>query len=789
MNRPLIWAAGALAAGILAAGQPGFSLAWVGVCAALLIAIHQLARARPWRDGVMIAAVFFGLGVALEIGQRPGRQGDALSAHARDHPGAIYRIEGRVTQTPVHTPDTTYMAVRLAADRVWASGEPAPAAGGVVLRWSDPARAVHPGERIAVEGRIDPLLGDVNLGTRGIEDFYRTHGVHSTMRVRGDAVRVLSRPRVDPRYWASRLRHWEATVFTRAAPPEVTPFLRAVWLGDRGDYADADYQPFLETGTAHILAVSGVHVGIVYLALQWVLGGVIRSRKRLAAVIILAVFLFALAAGARPPIFRAALMIALYLAADLLDREPDAPSALGIAALLMLVPNPALLGDTGFLLSFSSLASILIYCEPINARLEAVPRGVRENLAAALGVSVLPHPVSAHAFHVIPLAGPVANLLVIPLLGGVLWLCMLTVAAAPFSLGAASLFGHAAAPLVAAINWSARTAAALPLSSIQVTSPTWIACAFFLAGAIGLARWLHGGAHPRRWLGAAGVALLCAWAFWRPIAPPAGLDFLDVGHGDATFIRTPGGTTLLIDAGNETEYIRAGSRTVVPWLLAHGIDALDYLVITHPDQDHIGGAFPVLDRIRVGTVVLWPDPTDDPSEQALIARCAEANIPVLRAGAGDSLPVDGARIGVAHPPRGATYTDINNLALVLHVTWPGMNALLTGDIELEAERALLPSVSPVDILKAPHHGSHTSSGPAFLDATAPRVAIVSTRGSAVREPVGRGVLPRYEERGIRVLRTDHAGGIRMRQHGEELIITTARGQRGYSLAPRARPGK
>ena len=211
-------------------------------------------------------------------------------------------------------------------------------------------------------------------------------------------------------------------------------------------------------------------MGIVYLALQWVLGGVIRSRKRLAA-LSFSRCSFALAAGALSPIFRAALMIALYLAADLLDREPDAPTALGIAALLMLVPNPALLGDTGFLLSFSSLASILIYCEPINARLEAVPRGVRENLAAALGVSVLPHPVSAHAFHVIPLAGPVANLLVIPLLCGVLWLCMLTVAAAPFSPGAASLFAHAR-PARGRHPLSARSAAALPLSSIQVTSPT-----------------------------------------------------------------------------------------------------------------------------------------------------------------------------------------------------------------------------------------------------------------------------------------------------------------------------
>lgn len=775
---------------------------WLGIGALLLLALYRYPGRLPYRDGFLIAFVFLVTGAALEIYHRPSRQADPLSAHNQRHTNTIYTLEGSVADAPVFAPDIDYMTVRLKAARVWAAGQPTALGGRVVVRWSDPRQALHPGDRIRVEGRLDPVISEVNIGVRGVEDYYRTLGYHSTLRIRGHQLQKLASPVFGIRYWASRLRQWEAEIFAQTAPLDIQPFIRAVWLGDRNNLSDAAYQPYLQSGAAHILAVSGVHVGIVYLSLHLLLRTFVHNRKRRTLIIMGAVMLFALIAGGRTPIFRATLMLSLYLCAELLEREPDAPTALSIAAVLFLVFNPGLIRDTGFVLSFCSLASILVFSNALAERMTAVPIALRQNIAATLGVSVLPLPLGAHFFHVIPLIGPLCNLIVIPLLTAVLWLCMLVVLVAPVSIQAASLFGHALAPIVHGITWVVEFAAGLPWSHVTVTSPTLLACACYAVAALGLWRLLRGAPHPRRWAAATAAALLLTWACWRPLSQPATLDFLDVGHGDATFVRTPGGSTLLIDAGNKSDYVNLGSRVVVPWLLANGVDALDYVVVTHPDQDHIGGIPAVLEMIDVGEVLIWPVPTADPTESALIEQCRTLNIPLRRVTAGETIPVDpprmqgetggrgsnGATITVLHPAADTTLTGINNQSVVLRVSWPGVSALLTGDIEIEAEHELLDRIGPMDILKTPHHGSHTSSSATFLDITAPQLAVVSTRQSGRRDAVGPGVIPRYEERGIRVYRTDYLGGIRIRQRGGELAVESARGLRGYSLDPAA-PGQ
>lgn len=783
MNRPLVWAAAALTAGIWVSRLDDYAVwAFFGIVLAL-IGLRFAPWPLPYRDGIPIALVFLFAGAAVEINQRPARQGDDLSHHNRQHPQFIYRIEGIVTDAPIYTPDIEYMAIRLRVERVEGAGGVLPLQGNIVVRWSDPTRSLHPGERIRVQGQLDPVLGEVNIGIGGAEDYYRILGYHSALRTRSDALVWISSPRWDISYWASRLRQWQAEIFAQTAPADVQIFLRAVWLGDRATYGEEAYRPYLETGTAHILSVSGVHVGIVYLSLHWALRSIIRNRKRRNAVILAFVLLFTLMTGARPPILRAAIMIGLYLWAELLDREPDAPTALSIAAILFLAVNPGLLGDTAFVLSFGSLASILIFSEAISHRLTAVPLLFRTNVATSIGVSILPLPLAAHFFHLVPLLGSICNLLVIPLLTGVLWLCMAVLLLAPISISAASLFGHAAAPLIYLIEWVALEFSRLPLAFITVTSPTVIAGLLYIAAAVGLARLFAEPERARRWATFTGVAAVLSWALWHPLFPPATLDFLDVGHGDAEFVRTPGGTTLLVDAGNKSDYVDMGARVVAPWLLAQGIDHLDYLVVTHSDLDHIGGVISVLKRIDVGEVVLWPKASTNAMELALLEECRIRNIPVRRVQSGESLEARGGTITVLHPSINTAVHGVNNQSVVLRLEWPGLSALFPGDIEEEAERELLPQLRSVDILKVPHHGSHTSSSPAFLDALSPRIAVVSTRASSRREAMGRVVIPRYKERPITLYRTDYLGGIQIRQHRGELVVRSARKMRGYSLIP------
>jgi len=781
MNRPLLWAALAFASGIGAVEFVSIRLALL--IALLLVAAWWAPRSLPYRDGILIALLFFVVGAGWMAVRTTERHPDSLAQYAAAHPNAPYTLYGVVVEAPVFASDTEYMAVRVQVTHGTAGRETIPAPAGVLLRWSNPTHALHPGEHIRMAGRLSPVMGEVNVGVRGMEDYYRRYGYHSTLRARSEGVTRESAPTVHLRYWASRLRQWEARVFEQTAPPSARPLLRAVWLGDKTGLSPATYAPYLQTGTAHILAVSGVHIGILYLTLQLALRGILPHRKARAAVILLCVVVFALVTGARTPIMRATIMLGLYLWAEFLGREPDAPTALSLAAFFFLGYNPALLADGGFALSFSSLGSLLIFSQPLVERMGALPRGLRQNGAATLGVSILPLPVTASTFHVLSLIGPLCNLLVIPLLTALLWLCLLTILVAPFSLPIASLFGHAAAPVVWAIQTIAAWGAAIPFAHRTVTSPSWIACFAWGAMACFVYRALIDHPNVRRLTIQAAACLVLTWLFWQPLSRPATMDFLDVGHGDATFIRTPEGITLLVDGGNRNDYVDQGARTVVPWLLTHGVDHLDYVVATHPDRDHVGGLLAVVDTLAVGEVLLWPWPSDDEDARALREHCTDRQVPIRRVAAGDRLRWGTTTIDLLHPPDDETLSSVNDQSLVLHVQWPGMNTLLTGDIEAPAERMLLSVAPRVDVLKVPHHGSHTSSTEAFLNATSPKMAIVSTRAGRTREAMAPSVVSRYETHAIPLFRTDYHGGVQLRIVDGTPQMTTAREARGYSLAP------
>jgi len=267
------------------------------------------------------------------------------------------------------------------------------------------------------------------------------------------------------------------------------------------------------------------------------------------------------------------------------------------------------------------------------------------------------------------------------------------------------------------------------------------------------------------------------------------VDFLDVGRGDSSFVRTPGGTSLLIDAGDSDGYTDAGKRMIVPYLRANRISHLDYLVISHADRDHIGGAFYVLNHFPVKKVVLGAVRDDyNALESNLIALCAQKNIPVLHLSRGDFLPAEKASVEVLHPPLHNTDNlSRNDGSLVLAVAFDGIRILFAADIEEAGEKEIQPCIqTPFDVLKVAHHGSPTSSRIEFLDAVRPSLAVVSAHRAGSRGTLMTPAMAeRFEARKITLLRTDWHGAIRLqadRKNGG-YKVSTARESRGYSLQP------
>ena len=783
MKRPVVVVAIALVGGAyLAAGGvlagPWLAVPWAVAAFALVYSRRGWLRGRT----LSIVACFLGVGALWWHAREVGPNADSLSRYLAVHPGVAGTFEGRVRWIDLTLPESTYTRLVIDVDRVEADGRQIPVRGGMLIRWRDPGIQLYGRERVRVLGQPSLSLDRVNFGIHGYEDYLRARGVNSMLRTRGtNAVeRVARAPWYSVRHWTARFRAAQAVRFSQVIPESARAFVGAVWLGDRSRMTQPEVDTYVTSGTAHVLAVSGVHAGIVFVSASFLFRLLIRGQRLRAALTLAAILVFALTTGARVPIVRASVMIGLYLTADLFRRERDALTSLSVAAILFLLWSPRLLFDGGFQLSFLSVASILVFCDAIGKRMTRLPFALRTGLSTSLSVQLLPLPLAIRSFHVLPLGAPLANLLVVPLLTGALWLSFLTTTTAFLFPKAAILFGHALVPVVYLIRAVAGLTTAAPGLHARLTSPSIFAvCCYWTA----LGLFFVKGRHLWRWrAGAVGLLFLTVVAWSPPRLSPT-VDFLDVGAGDATFVRSAGGGTALIDGGACSEYGDMGAKVVAPFLWAHHVSRLDYVVLTHPDNDHIGGLTYVIDHFPVGTLVLGPVDTNSDAEQALVALCEQRGVPVRRVGPGERLALDRAYFEVLHPPRdwpllGST----NDASLVLRLHWEGVRVLLTGDIEQRGENAVRKRDCAAEILKVPHHGSKTSSTDAFLAAVNPAHCVLSTGQMWGRDLASTDVLERFAERGAIVWRTDRMGGIRLRSARGEVVVESARQACGYIQA-------
>ena len=251
---------------------------------------------------------------------------------------------------------------------------------------------------------------------------------------------------------------------------------------------------------------------------------------------------------------------------------------------------------------------------------------------------------------------------------------------------------------------------------------------------------------------------------------------LDVGQGDATLIRSPGGRWILVDTGPRTQSFDAGERRILPYLEQRGVESLEVLILTHPDMDHVGGAASLLARIPVGRVLGPGVPAGTGVFVDALESAQDAGVPWSSIQAGDSLNLDGMALRVLAPERGREDResgDPNALSVVLELRFGAFYALLTGDAPAASEREFLPRIlsTRITALKVGHHGSATSTSPALVLKTRPELALVSVgRRNRFGHPAP-DVVGRLRKVGARVIRTDLNGNLVLRV-GEDGTVRT-----------------
>ena len=616
------------------------------------------------------------------------------------------------------------------------------------LNWYEPAAVPRIGERWRFTVVLRAPRGLVNPGGFDYERWLFTRGIGATGYVRGEGRRLDGPGPGRLAWWRSRLESGLAAVLPEGPGRGV---MVALATGSRHRLDGAATELFQATGTSHLMAISGLHVGLVA-GLVFALAGRIPgsgSRDRAALLAMIAATAYGLLAGFGTPVRRALLMLATLLLAGRWRRPVGPATGLSLALVVVLLLQPLDCLTPGFALSFGAVAAILAIAagdEHGGAGTAGAGR-VRALVSLQWRLWLLLLPLTFLFFDRIAWAAIPANLIAIPAFGLFIVPATLAggVAAALGGLAetpAAWLLGATHAVLgfvLTALEWLA----ALPGAGYRPPGHGPVAAVLTLlaAAALLLPRRL-----PGRWLPA---WLLLALALWRPPAVPAGCvraDVLDVGQGLGVLVRTAG-HAMLYDAGPAyASGSDAGERVVVPALRALGVHGLDLLMLSHADNDHAGGGASVAAAVPVARVA-----SGEPGELATLG--AEA------CNRGDAWTWDGIGFRVLWPP--AAGADGNDSSCVLEIAAGGRRLLLPGDIERESERRLLAAggVRPADVVVMPHHGSATSSSAALVEALSPRFAIAT---AAWRNRWGfprPEVAGRWRSAGARVLGTGEYGAL------------------------------
>lgn len=691
--------------------------------------------------------------------------------------------------------------------RVWKDSSVSPATGKILLTVRSLSGSWQYGDVLRVPLKLRTPRNFHTPGSFDYEGYLARHDIYLTAFLWDDHVIERIATTGNPsQHWIERLRRELGTFFNTHLDTQTAAVLRALILGDEG-LIDKDLrQAFAQAGVTHVLSISGLHIALVavtaYGMWWWVLG---RSRvllltftmPKLASILAMPPVLFyAALAGGNVATWRSVVMVFAFLLARVFGRHGDLYRSLALAALITSVVWPGAVLDISFQLSFVSVLSIVLGMQHLSGwlgswttqpifqaspgRTRLLRSGVTYGAVSAyalLGTA----PLTAFYFNQIALAGLVANVVVVPLLGSAaVILGLLTVAGFFLDSHIAALFLWLTGMTVHTGNMLVQWFAALPYASVQVVTPSELELLIVYTLLLSLLLCSFLQPHVFRVLLSVLLMTVIAdvgvWISYRYFSSTLRVSFLDIGQGDAAVIELPDGQVMVVDGGGFAgEDFDSGEAIIAPFLWGRKIGHVDILVMSHPQLDHYGGLLYLADHFSPRE--LWFNGEQGQGERftkfmdivtqkgiQLRTLCHEAPPPHLPQ----------VSLQVLHPPCHNSRLDTNNASLVLRLSYGTTDILFTGDIEKEGETVLLSATTnlPSEILKVPHHGSRTSSSPAFVSATTPELAIASLGvDNRFHFPAGE-VVQRYQDQGSRWMSTDQTGAVTVVSDGQEYRFVT-----------------
>lgn len=570
--------------------------------------------------------------------------------------------------------------------------------------------------------------------------------------------------------------------------------IKAVVIGDRSEITEELKDVFQVAGVMHILAISGLHVGIIAMVLFLLFSTISDNKlsKSFKYIFIIIIMLgYAAITGFRPSVSRATLMFIVLLGAKLLNRPYNVYNSISIAAFLILLWQPLYLFDTGFILSFTA-TFFIIFLTPIMESIlkdclfllpDYLVKSLSVSASAWLGVM----PLSAFFFYKISIISILSNILIVPVIGVIIIFALFSIFLSFLFLPLGNFLALVNNGLISLLIFIGEKLSLLPFAYRDIAQPGILSIAIYYIIIVFIfysLKYRYNINILKNKITIYSTIILILLVISINILKPSPLlavHFINVGQGDSILIQTPEKQNILIDGGGTpfSDY-DMGKNVVIPYLRRQGVNHLDIMVLTHPDLDHMEGLLPVLEEIKVDLVIDSNIPCQEEIYKDFLALIKKnGKTTYHKTQAGDKIEVcKDIDIFIINP----IYSDLtinennfNNNSIVLKLRYENINFLFTGDIEEEIEKKILSNNASLNsnILKVAHHGSISSTSTKFLDAVAPEVAVISVGSNNFGHPHP-DVIKKLENRCQQVFSTDRNGTVLVKTNGKNIYIDTLR---------------
>lgn len=654
--------------------------------------------------------------------------------------------------------------------------------GKILIRLKDSDRYYFYGDSLEFQAVLRRPSSRRNPGEFDYRRYLTNHHIYALAYLDEEDVRVsVPQDRFLLRRWANFIKYHIRGLIRSSMSGEPAAILQALLVGLRGEISDETEQAFIDSGAIHVLAVSGLHVGYISLAI-WVITGFLRlplKPRVIATVIVLAMYV--LVVDVKPSVLRAVIMASLVLISKGWERQINVYNSLAAAAFIQTLIDPLQLFDMGFQLSFMAVFSIVyiyrrfdqLLPETFKKRVYAYAwlRYIFQMFLVSLAALLGTLPITVFYFQRIPIISMISNLVIIPLVGVIGALGFAQVILGTVWSWFNIAYGEVEGVLITVLQKIVAFFSNIPGAYFSVAQIS-LGMLFLLYGFI-FALLNADKIRVRKALVFGLLIVGNVWV-WKAvlIRPPLTVTFLDVGQGDAALIRLPDRRAILIDAGDRTYRRDYGELVVVPFLKRTGIRKLDVLMLTHPHSDHIGGAPAVIRNIRVEQI--WESGIAAGSRiYREIHHLADSlKIPVTDVYSGTMVSIaKNLNLYFLHPSERFLQLhqrNFNDASLVCKLVHGDVSMLLTGDAEKESEKYLIywADFLRSTVIKVPHHGSSTSSTLPYLEQIKPDYAVISVgENNKFRHPA-QITLDNYCRIGTMVFRTDLDHAVQMCSNGK-----------------------